>query len=158
VIAAVTALSFGIALALFFIGQRDRRQADEDRLRTQARKVWIWVIEYYGQEREDSYRITRADYRIENSSPDPIMNCMVGVGTIRSLYRNPKEEPDFRTIMPGKREEDSFTGDIFPRKELRLKWRGPLISLVFTDAAGLRWGRDSEGNLELLPRPGRSPR
>src|SRR5687768_7707286 len=36
-----TTLAFTVALVLFVIGLRDRRRANDDRLRDQARRVWI---------------------------------------------------------------------------------------------------------------------
>jgi len=81
--AAATALAFTVALVLFIIGLRDRRRADEDRrlaaddrLRDQARKVWMWPVSW---EVDRLGPIKNILYKITNDSDDPISDCQVSV-------------------------------------------------------------------------------
>jgi hypothetical protein len=84
--AAATTFAFAVALVLLLIGLRDRRRAAEDRLRDQARKVWIWLTQWSGQEvQPGEVRPERAGYIITNTSADPITRCYVRLASIGSF-------------------------------------------------------------------------
>jgi hypothetical protein len=77
-----TILAFTVALAMFTVGLRDRRCANDDRRREQARRVWIWPDGMSGTlVRPGAGEVIqhKVDYRIENTSADPISRCRVGL-------------------------------------------------------------------------------
>jgi hypothetical protein len=80
--AAATTLALTVALVLFFFGLRDRRRANEDRRRGQARHVWIWPTGMSDGTviNSNPVRVVRydtVDFTIENKSEEPIIGCGV---------------------------------------------------------------------------------
>jgi hypothetical protein len=150
--AAATSLAFGVALLLFLIGLRDRRRATEDRERDQARKVWLWARWHDLENEKLSERIT---WYINNHSDDPVIDCRVGLASTptREVATRP---PDRRLIQAGEETEGWLAHDTVYLGD----HPQPRLQLLFTDAAGLQWRRDSEGHLTLWrrPRPAGAPR
>lgn len=157
---AVTGLTFAVALALFLVGMRDRRRTGEDRERDQARKVWLWT-EYQGSNPSGAFSVKPDRYEylrwsIVNSSGDPIIDCrvnwarvptgQVAAETISVWMVSPKGTVNRSIELPA---------PIAPEKVPPDAPNGPTLQLVFTDAAGVRWRRDSDGHLELRQRPRR---
>jgi hypothetical protein len=162
--AAATALGFTIALVLFVIGLRDRRRADEERRRAdidrqseQARKVWVWRTESTSEQIQqqtmsqlERRRFRVVGWRIENTSDDPITSCSVD-------FRDPMVQPAWPlrregivdVVRAGESAQGQLPCDIVVEVELFETNPTPHLLLEFTDAAGLRWIRDSDGRLRF---------
>jgi hypothetical protein len=170
---AVTALTFAIALVLFVIGLRDRRRADDDRLRDQARKVWIWRTGLLHEipVREDPRfrfgaappskptRLVEVGWELYNDSDDPITQCRCFVA--RDSDSMPEESSQLPAAEPLERVNPREPGEEPTSGKVIGFWseeRPPLVLLYFYDAAGVRWLRDSAGNLDLVERPRRGTR
>jgi hypothetical protein len=158
--AIATALAFTVALVLFVIGLRDRRRADRDRrlanedhLRDQARRIWITVHHTRGSEiAPDQKMVSRVVWVIANTSDEAIINCRVG------LLTAPRAEvaasaPDHPIVLPDTLNADGSTA--VAEKVVHIHTPPPSLQLIFTDAAGVQWWRDTDGNLELWKRPDR---
>jgi hypothetical protein len=160
--AIATTLAFTVALVLFAIGLRDRRRAAEDRLRDQARKVWIWPVSWTMDEAEPQ-NVASIRYRIINDSDEPISNGQISI----EGEEVPANVFWFRArlhVLPGR---ESIEHELRVTEPLTLSsldlwapgtWSGPPLQLDFTDAAGIRWLRQSDGLLELISRPSRRRR
>jgi hypothetical protein len=137
---AATTLAFTVALVLFVIGLRDRRRADDDRLRDQVRKVWIWHVSWSNQ---DLYmglgeaQIKEIQYKITNDSSDPISQCYVDVkGHEAHVVTQLAVGPTISLIPAHQSEERTLAIN----RKLRLSlldahaqdWRGPPLMLTFT--------------------------
>ena len=154
---AVTTLTFAIALVLFLIGLRDRRRAAEDRERDQARKVWVWATETgFMGDSEQVPEFAAVQWSIENFSADPVINCRVGLLTV-SRAKLAASSPAVAIVRPGRSEigispvEDAFAQKLKASSGMRPP--PPPVQLIFTDAAGVQWWRDSYGNISLWRRP-----
>lgn len=162
--AAATTLAFAIALVLLVIGLRDRRRAAEDRLRDQARRVWIWSTHRSSKEVEPGeVRPERAGYIIRNSSEDPITDCFVQLVPMH-LFGDPVSawgdvwggaRPDVAVIDAGASFQGSlpYDGRVMPDSA-----EPSDVQVFFTDAAGVRWTRTSSGHLKLIRLPGNTVR
>jgi hypothetical protein len=151
-----------VALVLFIIGLRDRRRADEDRrlaaddrLRDQARKVWMWPVSW---EVDRLGPIKNILYKITNDSDDPISDCQVSVKGQRYIFETLfGPSPDMHVLPARQTKEHRLGVDVDPLPEgifnLSNVWPGPPLQLNFTDAAGVRWLRQSDGLLEPISRP-----
>jgi hypothetical protein len=160
--AIATALAFTVALVLFVIGLRDRRRTAEDRLRDQARKVWIWPVSWTMDEAKP-LNVASIRYRIINDSDEPISNGRVSIKD-EEVAANVLWFRASHHILPGR---ESTEHELRVTEPLTLSnlslwtpgtWPGPPLQLDFTDAAGIRWLRQSDGLLELISRPSRRRR
>jgi hypothetical protein len=147
--ATATTLAFTVALVLFFIGLRDRRQANDDRERDQARRVWLWTTA--PENLEPGAESTH--WRLVNLSDDPITRCRIDVGSM-DPGRVARSEPAVRVLRPNDRIDGSL-----PRSDgVPVGALGPPAQVIFADSAGVQWRRDSDGTLELWERPAHQPR
>jgi hypothetical protein len=153
--AAATSLAFLVALVLFMIAVRDRREAADDRLRDQARKVWLWT-EWTGPDvGRASRRMTLLLWTIDNQSDEPVLECRVDLDSTPTAQVAAKS-PDAWLVKPREQWGDNLLSDAHPELQGRVyrqSDRGPILQLVFTDAAGVQWRRDSLGHLSLWRRP-----
>jgi hypothetical protein len=144
--AAATTLAFTVALVLFFIGLRDRRRADEDRRRDQARKIWIFPTGW--KTGDDDDLVTIIYWRIVNGSDELITHCRLNLGDIPPewvengiIYASPVRaheefESELNVLDPVDLDAATYQG----------------LQLIFLDAAGRQWRRTSDGSLEEWPR------
>jgi hypothetical protein len=153
--AAATALAFLVALMLFTIALRDRRRAADDRLRDQARKVWLWT-EWTGPDVDrDRRRMTLLIWTVDNRSEEPVLDCRVGLANTPTAQVAAKS-PDAGLVQPRDHWQDNLLSDSHPELQGTVyaqSDRGPTLQMVFTDAAGVQWRRDSLGHLSLWRRP-----
>jgi hypothetical protein len=161
--AIATALAFTVALVLFVIGIRDRRRANEDRrladearLRDQARRIWIRTERWYGpriyggQIEPGEKHLESIRWQIINTSDEAIINCRVGLLVVPRAELAGRE-PTESLVGPDSASDGLIeVGLVVPEDTPALP-----VQLIFTDAAGVQWWRDSYGNLELWKRPQR---
>jgi hypothetical protein len=146
--AAATALAFLVALVLAGYALHDRHRANELQRRDQARRVWIWYLS--GQQSsildpEGRNKWVKLFWRVENTSDQPITACRVAMANTSSEDVL-KAETTIKVLPPGEQEE----GDVPYSEVITEDNRQPRIQLIFKDAAGLQWRRDTDGNLEEL--------
>jgi hypothetical protein len=156
--AAATTLGFTIALFLFVIGLRDRRQADEDRRRAeldqrsqQARKVWVWRTSLTSTELPGDgptrHHLEKVGWKIENTSGDPITTCIL---FLQEPLSGISKEPWMAAEVL--RAGDTAAGNLKCSLEVEMSLEVfdsfPRLRHWFTDAAGQRWERFSDGQLQ----------
>lgn len=156
--AVATTLGFTVALVLFMIGLRDRRRADEDRRRAeldrrsqQARKVWVWRTSLTSTELPGDgttrHHLDKVGWKIENTSGDPITTCILWL-------QDPKTGISREPWMAAEvlRAGDTAAGNLKCSLEIEMSLDVfdpfPGLWLWFTDAAGQRWERFSDGQLK----------
>jgi hypothetical protein len=141
-----------VALVLFVIGIRDRRraneerrQADDDRLRDQARRIWMSTEGLVTSTRDEKvvYRLYCA---ISNTSDEAIINCRIGLLT-EPRTQVAAYEPTYGIVLPNTRHADGYMEQDSPFVPEDAP--PPPLQLIFTDAAGVQWWRNTDGNLEL---------
>ena len=90
---------------------------------------------------------------IRNTSDEAIINCRVHTLEGRSKWVVAKREPDVSLVPPNEpaRGSTGVVNTVLPNED----HPRPPVQLIFTDAAGVQWWRDSHGNLELSKRPER---
>jgi hypothetical protein len=147
--AIATALAFTVALVLFVIGLRDRRNAADDHLRDQARRVWISSDTQADLTIRDLPALDVV-WVIVNTSDEAIINCRVGTLDMPRAYIA-KSEPDVALLLPESEARGKQRADPLIEKGDT----PPPVQVIFTDAAGVQWWRDSHGKLELWKRPSR---
>jgi hypothetical protein len=149
-----TTLAFTVALVLFVIGLRDRRRANDDHLRDQARRIWIYTGTPTREWDDDKSRFyATVSWEIRNSSEEAITNCRIGLSYMprtEIASSKPKAVLVLPDTAPGGR---IFGHDQHEQDCIMAANEAPAVQLIFTDAAGVQWWRDSHGNLELWKRP-----
>src|SRR5215211_4923884 len=151
--AVATTLGFTIALVLFMIGIRDRRRADTDRRSQQARKVWVWRAGWTGEllsaDPFEKHRVTKVQWRIENTSDDPITSCWVSVRTEKWPQLS-QSQLAAEVLRAGESADGELVCDIVHTFGIYARAPGPYLSLSFIDAAGIGWIRSSDGQLKEI--------
>jgi hypothetical protein len=143
--AGATALAGVIAIVLLAFGLNDRRRANEDRERDQARKVWVWASHKASGSQVAPSGTRMIICKVENRSEDPITQVRLGDAALPT-EEFARSSPRWEVLPPGIVQTDFPYGDgLFPAVAA--------VQLVFTDAAGLQWRRDSLGHLQLWSRP-----
>jgi hypothetical protein len=147
--AIATALAFTVALVLFVIGLRDRRNLADDRLRDQARRVWIEPKALANWATGDGQQFVKVIWVIHNTSDQVITNCRVR--RLSEFVVNVSQaEPDVALQLPESTSQgQSFAFSGTAEKDTPL----PPVQMIFTDAAGVQWWRNSHGELKLYKRP-----
>jgi hypothetical protein len=97
--AIATALAFTVALVLLLIGLRDRRRAVDDRLRDQARKVWLWTAWDGFPSKPGEKRVTWVSWTLDNLSADPIVDCRVALASMPTA-EVAVTPPETRVVLP----------------------------------------------------------
>jgi hypothetical protein len=156
--AAATTLGFSVALVLFVIGLRDRRRADEDRRQAelerrsqQARKVWVWRTGWTGTQLPGDglkrHHVHKVGWKIENTSDDPITTCILFLRDPKSgISREPWMAAE--VLRAGDTAEGNLKCSLEIEASLDIFDPFPQIHLLFTDAAGQRWERFSDGQFQ----------
>ena len=99
----------------------------------------------------DEKRLDSIQWQIVNTSDEAIINCRVGLLLV-TREELAGLEPADSLVKPDTASEGIIEtgGLVVPEDTPSLP-----VHLIFTDAAGVQWWRDSYGNLELWGRPRR---
>ena len=143
-----TLLAFAVALRLLFKELDTRREALDDRLRSQARLVVAWTSHNPGS---GELALSRLWYiRIKNGSDEPVRNVTVTL-YVKRPSQHPPLEPLHRRKYKVLAPQTLMTTERLPVDESTFD--GPPVSIVFRDSQGYMWKRNPDGILELLARP-----
>jgi hypothetical protein len=119
------------------------RRAREEKRLAQAQFVSSWVNSWLFEENRQHRRTM--EWVLRNGSTEPVYNCLVQFRFMERDGRFGFKWADGLDIVP-------------PVREMKLQlelseahnMRPTVESMIFTDAAGRSWERNSEGRLRLL--------
>jgi hypothetical protein len=134
--AVATTLAFTVALVLLVIGLRDRRRANDDRRRDQARRVWVWStgLSQKAWDREAGTMVTESVFwTIENTSVETITSCRVGL--LKTASAQVAARPPVAMVVHGERSQAGSTA--YGAAVLLEDSGPPAVQLIFLDAAGV---------------------
>jgi hypothetical protein len=144
-----TLLALALALWAVFRELAARREALDDRLRSQARLVAAWVSERdpYGNWAMggEGFVLTR------NGSDEPVRNV-----TVTAYKKHPSQVPPleefYRVTYAVLAPHTTETSRALPFGDAP-RFDSVAVSIVFRDSQGCRWQREPDGILQLVARP-----